>query len=166
MENPKRRLATVEQMAEILQVPKSWLYHRTRQGQEAIPHVKLGLYVRFDPDEVIKFFKFNGNRAIMNPQNTETTNTNENSHYFRSSREISHQDSTSSISVNARFNQRKTSKDKPAKSDLVDRRTLSQEVHLQKVHSSKESPQEKNLINSPNTAILFSDTADNSDKGD
>ncbi len=55
------KLATVDQMAEILQVPKSWLYERTRQGQTAIPHVKLGLYVRFDPDEVIKFFKSNGN---------------------------------------------------------------------------------------------------------
>ena len=158
----QRKLATVDQMAEILQVPKSWIYERTRQGQEAIPHYKLGLYVRFDPDEVIKFFKSNGNRAIINPQNTETTNTNENSYYFGSGREISHQDSRSSISVNTRFNQRKASKNKPAKPDLVDRRALSQEVHLQKVHSSEEIPQEKNLINSPNTAILFSNIADNS----
>ncbi len=57
----QRGLITVEQLAEILQVPKSWIYERTRQGQTAIPHVKLGLYVRFDSDEVIKFFKSDGN---------------------------------------------------------------------------------------------------------
>lgn len=55
------RLVTVKEMAEILQVKDSWIYQRTRQGQSAIPHVKLGLYVRFDPDEVINFFKSNRN---------------------------------------------------------------------------------------------------------
>ncbi len=52
----QKTLVDVQEMANILKVPKSWLYHRTRQGQSAIPHVKLGLYVRFYPDEVIKFF--------------------------------------------------------------------------------------------------------------
>ena len=57
VDGSKRRLVKVEQMAEILQVPRSWIYIRTMQGQAAIPHVKLGQYVRFDPDEVIQFFK-------------------------------------------------------------------------------------------------------------
>ncbi len=61
VENLERKLLTVEQMAEILQVPKSWIYHRTRQGQAAIPFIRLGAYVRFDPDEVINFFKADGN---------------------------------------------------------------------------------------------------------
>lgn len=51
------KLVTVDEMASLLRVPKSWLYERTRQGQSAIPHLKLGLYVRFDPKEVITFFK-------------------------------------------------------------------------------------------------------------
>ncbi len=53
-------LVDVSEMASILRVPKSWIYQRTRQGQSAIPHVKLGIYVRFDPEEVIKFFRLNG----------------------------------------------------------------------------------------------------------
>ena len=53
----QRRLVTVDQMAEILSVPKSWIYERTRQGQTAIPFIKLGAYVRFDSEEVINFFK-------------------------------------------------------------------------------------------------------------
>lgn len=55
------RLVTVQELAHILNVPKSWIYERTRQGQGAIPFYKLGLYVRFNPEEVIKFFKSNGN---------------------------------------------------------------------------------------------------------
>ncbi len=51
------RLVNVDQMAEILGVPKSWIYERTRQGPMAIPHIKLGAYVRFEPEAVIKFFK-------------------------------------------------------------------------------------------------------------
>lgn len=51
------RLLDVSEMAELLNVPKSWIYERTRQGQGAIPHIKLGAYVRFEADEVIAFFK-------------------------------------------------------------------------------------------------------------
>ena len=51
------KLATVQKMASILNVPVSWLYQRTRLGQEAIPHLKLGKYVRFNPQEVKEFFK-------------------------------------------------------------------------------------------------------------
>ena len=42
---------TVEQLAEFLRVPKSWIYERTRgTGPEVIPHFKIGKYVRFDPN--------------------------------------------------------------------------------------------------------------------
>ena len=50
-----RRLVTVQEMAAILRVPKSWLYERTRHNQ--IPHLKLGRYVRFEPEHVIAYFK-------------------------------------------------------------------------------------------------------------
>ena len=52
-----KRLVDVGELSEILNVPKSWIYDRTRQGQEAIPFIKLGAYVRFDPDEVIAHFR-------------------------------------------------------------------------------------------------------------
>lgn len=53
-------LITVEEMAGKLNVPASWIYQRTRLGQKAIPHVRVGKYVRFNPDEVVAFFRKKG----------------------------------------------------------------------------------------------------------
>ena len=50
-------LITVKELANRLNIPVSWTYQRTRLGQDAIPHVKVGKYVRFDWDEVVEFFK-------------------------------------------------------------------------------------------------------------
>ena len=55
-----KNLITVQELAEILNVPVSWIYQRTSMGQEAIPHVKMGKYVRFDPQKVIDFFNKEG----------------------------------------------------------------------------------------------------------
>ena len=41
-------LVTVKEMAQRLSVPESWIYQRTRLGQKAIPHLRLGKYIRFD----------------------------------------------------------------------------------------------------------------------
>lgn len=48
------KLLTVKEMAEILRVPTSWIYQRTRLGTSGIPHIKVGKYVRFNPEEVIE----------------------------------------------------------------------------------------------------------------
>lgn len=46
-------LLTVTDVAELLRVPVSWVYDRTRRrGIERIPHLKLGKYLRFRPSEV------------------------------------------------------------------------------------------------------------------
>jgi excisionase family DNA binding protein len=37
--------------AELLGVPKSWVLDQARR--DAIPHVRLGRYVRFDPEELM-----------------------------------------------------------------------------------------------------------------
>ncbi|HNV23259.1 MAG TPA: helix-turn-helix domain-containing protein [Candidatus Omnitrophota bacterium] len=50
-------LITVKELAERLNIPESWIYQRTRLGQTAIPHVKMGKYVRFHLDEVVEFFR-------------------------------------------------------------------------------------------------------------
>lgn len=50
-------LVTPQEMAQILKIPVSWIYQHTRLGQEAIPHIRMGKYVRFNPTEVIDFFK-------------------------------------------------------------------------------------------------------------
>jgi hypothetical protein len=42
-------LLTVEETARVLHVPISWVYGRTRRrGNERIPHIKLGKYLRFE----------------------------------------------------------------------------------------------------------------------
>ena len=42
-------LLTVEEVAALLKVDKSWVYARTRRrGSGRLPHVKLGKYLRFD----------------------------------------------------------------------------------------------------------------------
>ena len=57
------QLATPQEMAAILNVPVSWIYQRTRLGSAAIPHIKMGKYVRFNPVEVIGFFKAKENNG-------------------------------------------------------------------------------------------------------
>ena len=46
-----------KEMANILGVPLSWIYQRTSIGQNAIPFVKVGKYIRFSPEEVVDFLK-------------------------------------------------------------------------------------------------------------
>ena len=51
------RLVTIKELAEVLQVPVSWIYQRTRLGQTAIPHIKVGRYVRFNVEDVMRFLQ-------------------------------------------------------------------------------------------------------------
>ena len=47
----KRMLWTPEVLAGFLGVPVGWVYKRTRKnGPDKIPHIKLGKYVRFNPE--------------------------------------------------------------------------------------------------------------------
>ena len=55
------RLIDIKELAKILNVPVSWIYQRTRLGVEAIPHIKVGKYVRFNLQEVVEFLR---NKAI------------------------------------------------------------------------------------------------------
>ena len=48
-----KNLIGIKEMALKLSVPPSWIYHRTRRNE--IPHYKIGKYVRFDEDEVMKW---------------------------------------------------------------------------------------------------------------
>jgi excisionase family DNA binding protein len=42
------QLLTVEQVAERLQVPRTWVYKHLKE----IPYIKLGKYLRFEPSEL------------------------------------------------------------------------------------------------------------------
>lgn len=48
-------LEGIKAMAKRLDVPVSWLYSRTRTGE--IPHLKLGKYVKFRPEEVMDWLR-------------------------------------------------------------------------------------------------------------
>jgi excisionase family DNA binding protein len=51
-------LLTIDEMAEWLKVPKSWLYSRTKEtGPEAMPRVKVGKYIRFIETEVMEWLR-------------------------------------------------------------------------------------------------------------
>lgn len=53
-----KELITINEMAEFLRVPKSWIYARTRETvPDSIPRVKVGKYVRFVKNEVMAWLK-------------------------------------------------------------------------------------------------------------
>ena len=52
------RLLTVEQVADLLQVPPSWVYGRTRsRAAERIPGFRLGKYWRFREEDVLAWLE-------------------------------------------------------------------------------------------------------------
>jgi len=51
-------LLTVHEVAELLNVPVSWVYERTRRrGAERLPHLKVGKYLRFRLHEVESYLE-------------------------------------------------------------------------------------------------------------
>ena len=53
-----RKLVGVDELAETLSVPPSWIYSRTRlKGDGRIPLTRCGKYVRFDIDEVMDWLQ-------------------------------------------------------------------------------------------------------------
>ncbi len=49
----KNTLLSVSELAQYLNVPKSWVYDRTYR--DAIPHFKIGRLVRFDLEKVLEW---------------------------------------------------------------------------------------------------------------
>ncbi len=52
---PSSTLLTVQEFAKVLRVPSSWIYDRTRRN--AIPHIKVSRYARFNPNEVLAWLE-------------------------------------------------------------------------------------------------------------
>ena len=49
-------LLTVEDVAALFRVPKSWVYERTRRrGADRLPFIKLGKYVRFEEQSLRQY---------------------------------------------------------------------------------------------------------------
>ena len=59
-----RKLVGVNELAETLSVPPSWIYSRTRLKDDGrIPHTRCGKYVRFDVDAVLDWLEKKGEAA-------------------------------------------------------------------------------------------------------
>ena len=51
-------ILTPEEVAELLRVPKSWVYEKTRDRQRnPLPVFRIGRYLRFDRSEVIAWLQ-------------------------------------------------------------------------------------------------------------
>lgn len=51
-------LLSVDELAEKLNVPKSWIYSRTREtGPDAMPRISVGKYRRFNLQEVMAWLR-------------------------------------------------------------------------------------------------------------
>lgn len=51
-------LLTIQEQADRLRVKPSWLYQFTRlKGASAIPHLKVGKYIRFREEEVLAWLR-------------------------------------------------------------------------------------------------------------
>ena len=60
-----QELLTVDELASLLKVPKSWIYEHTRKrGADRLPHIKLGKYLRFFESEVREFLQNAARRQI------------------------------------------------------------------------------------------------------
>ena len=53
-----QNLLSVEELSQVLNVHKSWVYSRSREtGPDAMPKVKVGKYCRFILDDVMEWLK-------------------------------------------------------------------------------------------------------------
>ncbi|MDH4205622.1 MAG: helix-turn-helix domain-containing protein [Desulfobacteraceae bacterium] len=53
-----QKLIGVNELAEILGVPPSWVYARTRlKGSDSIPCLRVGKYLKFEFDKVMDWLK-------------------------------------------------------------------------------------------------------------
>ena len=56
-----KEIVTVGELAELLQVPRSWVYGQTRCAENSgFPLIRVGKYVRFNPLEVLDWLRSHG----------------------------------------------------------------------------------------------------------
>jgi len=53
-----KNFLSVDELSKILNVPKSWVYSRTREtGPESMPKIKIGKYCRFVLEDVLSWLR-------------------------------------------------------------------------------------------------------------
>ena len=69
--NTNLGLVTVEQLAELLRVPTSWVYSRTRTaGLTGFPVLKRGKYCRFEVNAVLEWLRVQNSDERKNAANS------------------------------------------------------------------------------------------------
>ncbi len=64
--NSNAALLTVAEVAQLLRVPRSWVYEHTRlSSRPRLPHVKLGKYLRFRRAELDSFLQLAGGKNLV-----------------------------------------------------------------------------------------------------
>ena len=59
------KLLTIEELSDLLQVPKSWIYDRSRMSKtNNFPVLRVGKYLRFDYQTVLEWLKGQGGTRI------------------------------------------------------------------------------------------------------
>lgn len=53
----QKHLLTIDQLAETLQVPRSWIYEKARTNK--IPFIKIGKYLRFSEEAIQEWIRSN-----------------------------------------------------------------------------------------------------------
>jgi excisionase family DNA binding protein len=64
-------LLTIEELCNKLNLNKSWIYQRTRNGM--IPCIRFGKYLRFRLDDVVEYFEKGDNNVEPNIPNHPDT---------------------------------------------------------------------------------------------
>jgi excisionase family DNA binding protein len=81
MTDPRTGWLTIDEAAALIRVKKSWLYERTRMN--TVPHLKLGEYLRFNQDELLRWVRQfhhdgrgrgarHGHSVVRKPRGTQT----------------------------------------------------------------------------------------------
>lgn len=152
-----QRFVGAQELSQILNVPKSWIYERTRQGQSAIPFLRLGAYVRFDPVEVINFFKTHSSKSMMSHKKTETTANHGSTHYPRSIEQVQTVYPLSAHTIGCRADQGQIGSCQQEGQPLAHKRRFPPKVRPDKAQDG--SPKE-DLIITPHYGILSSSKGD------
>lgn len=60
-------LITIDELADRLSVPKSWVYNQTKYiGPGCMPRIKAGKYLRFQFEEVVEWLRERTNARLEN----------------------------------------------------------------------------------------------------
>ncbi len=52
----KPKLLTIDELAALLRVPRSWIYDKTRVSKvNGFPVIRVGKYLRFEPEKVMEW---------------------------------------------------------------------------------------------------------------